>query len=218
MPTLRGWALSGAGLALLVLWYALGEVELLLTGAFLLLAQAAALAPRAETTAKPGCQPKTGFIDCTRRGDHDSDAADREHLPTRCQPSQYRGRREPSRRGRLRGGAAQGKGNGHCHLSGHLSAARRIPGRAHDGAGERSARSGRDERAGPVRRTESWCTPRWRSSTAFRLSGDKIRQCRRPVPSTPDAAARTSTPCVSISKEMTCAGSTGRRRRGPMSS
>ncbi|HEU5113217.1 MAG TPA: hypothetical protein VFU96_07840, partial [Acidimicrobiia bacterium] len=43
MPTLRGWALSGAGLALLVLWYALGEVELLLTGVFLLLAQAAAL-------------------------------------------------------------------------------------------------------------------------------------------------------------------------------
>jgi uncharacterized protein (DUF58 family) len=43
MPTLRGWALSGAGLALIVLWYALGEVELLLTGAFLLLAQAVAL-------------------------------------------------------------------------------------------------------------------------------------------------------------------------------
>ncbi|MGH8948734.1 MAG: DUF58 domain-containing protein, partial [Acidimicrobiia bacterium] len=43
MPTLRGWALSGAGLALLVLWYALGEVELLLTGVFLLLAQAVAL-------------------------------------------------------------------------------------------------------------------------------------------------------------------------------
>ena len=44
MPTLRGWALSGAGLALLVLWYALGEVELLLTGAALLLAQVVALA------------------------------------------------------------------------------------------------------------------------------------------------------------------------------
>ncbi len=43
MPTLRGWALSGAGLALLVLWYALGETELLLTGIFLLLAQAVAL-------------------------------------------------------------------------------------------------------------------------------------------------------------------------------
>ncbi|MGH8943066.1 MAG: DUF58 domain-containing protein, partial [Acidimicrobiia bacterium] len=43
MPTLRGWALSGAGLALLVLWYALGEVELLLTGVFLILAQAVAL-------------------------------------------------------------------------------------------------------------------------------------------------------------------------------
>jgi uncharacterized protein (DUF58 family) len=43
MPTLRGWALSGAGLALLVLWYALGEVELLLTGAALLLAQLVAI-------------------------------------------------------------------------------------------------------------------------------------------------------------------------------
>jgi uncharacterized protein (DUF58 family) len=43
MPTLRGWALSGAGLALLVLWYALGEGELLLTGAALILAQVIAL-------------------------------------------------------------------------------------------------------------------------------------------------------------------------------
>ncbi len=43
MPTLRGWALSGAGLALLLLWYALGEVELLLTGVILLIAQAVAL-------------------------------------------------------------------------------------------------------------------------------------------------------------------------------
>lgn len=43
MPTLRGWALSGAALALLVLWYALGEVELLLAGVFFLLAQAIAL-------------------------------------------------------------------------------------------------------------------------------------------------------------------------------
>ncbi|MGA7097285.1 MAG: DUF58 domain-containing protein [Acidimicrobiia bacterium] len=44
MPTLRGWALSGAGLALLFLWYALGEAELLLTALFLLLAQLVALA------------------------------------------------------------------------------------------------------------------------------------------------------------------------------
>lgn len=43
MPTLRGWALSGAGLALLLLWYALGETELLLTGVFFLLAQGVAL-------------------------------------------------------------------------------------------------------------------------------------------------------------------------------
>jgi uncharacterized protein (DUF58 family) len=43
MPTLRGWALSGAGLALLFLWYALGESELLLTALFLLIAQAVAL-------------------------------------------------------------------------------------------------------------------------------------------------------------------------------
>ncbi len=39
MPTLRGWAATGAGLALLFLWYALGEAELLLTGAFVLIAQ-----------------------------------------------------------------------------------------------------------------------------------------------------------------------------------
>ncbi|MGH8952272.1 MAG: DUF58 domain-containing protein [Acidimicrobiia bacterium] len=43
MPTLRGWALSGAGLALILLWYALGETELLLTGVILLLAQVIAL-------------------------------------------------------------------------------------------------------------------------------------------------------------------------------
>lgn len=43
MPTIRGWAVSGAGLALLVLWYLLGERELLLTGAFLLTAQLAAI-------------------------------------------------------------------------------------------------------------------------------------------------------------------------------
>lgn len=43
MPTIRGWAVSGAGLALLALWYLLGERELLLTGAFLLTAQLAAV-------------------------------------------------------------------------------------------------------------------------------------------------------------------------------
>ena len=43
MPTLRGWALSGAGLALILLWYTLGETELLLTGAFLLIAQVVAV-------------------------------------------------------------------------------------------------------------------------------------------------------------------------------
>lgn len=39
MPTLRGWAFSGAGLALVVLWYALGDVELLLAALFLIIAQ-----------------------------------------------------------------------------------------------------------------------------------------------------------------------------------
>lgn len=34
MPTLRGWALLGAGLALAVLWYYFGDPELLLTGLF----------------------------------------------------------------------------------------------------------------------------------------------------------------------------------------
>ena len=43
MPTLRGWALSGAGLALILLWYALGEIELLVTGAVSLLAQLVAI-------------------------------------------------------------------------------------------------------------------------------------------------------------------------------
>jgi uncharacterized protein (DUF58 family) len=43
MPTLRGWALSGAGLALILLWYALGETELLLTGLILILAQTVAI-------------------------------------------------------------------------------------------------------------------------------------------------------------------------------
>ncbi|HET7846759.1 MAG TPA: DUF58 domain-containing protein [Acidimicrobiia bacterium] len=43
MPTLRGWAFSGAGLALVVLWYALGDVELLLAALFLIIAQITAL-------------------------------------------------------------------------------------------------------------------------------------------------------------------------------
>ncbi len=43
MPTLRGWALSGAGLALLFLWYGLGDPELLLAGAFILIAQVLSL-------------------------------------------------------------------------------------------------------------------------------------------------------------------------------
>jgi uncharacterized protein (DUF58 family) len=38
MPTTRGWALLGAGLALIVLWWLLGDEELLMTGAFLVLA------------------------------------------------------------------------------------------------------------------------------------------------------------------------------------
>ncbi len=44
MPTLRGWAFSGAGLALIVLWYALGDVELLLVALFLVIAQIIAIA------------------------------------------------------------------------------------------------------------------------------------------------------------------------------
>ncbi len=43
MPTLRGWALLGAGLALIVLWFLFGDQELLLAGAFLVGAEAAAL-------------------------------------------------------------------------------------------------------------------------------------------------------------------------------
>lgn len=43
MPTTRGWALLGAGLALVVLWWLLGDEELLLAGVFLILGQGAAL-------------------------------------------------------------------------------------------------------------------------------------------------------------------------------
>jgi uncharacterized protein (DUF58 family) len=44
MPTTRGWALLGAGLALVVLWWLLGDEELLLAGAFFMVGTAAALA------------------------------------------------------------------------------------------------------------------------------------------------------------------------------
>lgn len=43
MPTTRGWALLGAGLALIVLWWLLGDEELLLAGSFFLFAQVVAL-------------------------------------------------------------------------------------------------------------------------------------------------------------------------------
>ena len=44
MPTTRGWALLGAGLALVVLWWLLGDEELLLAGAFCIVGVAAAVA------------------------------------------------------------------------------------------------------------------------------------------------------------------------------
>jgi len=44
MPTPRGWALLGAGLALIALWYAFGDQELLLAGAYLTAAQLFAVA------------------------------------------------------------------------------------------------------------------------------------------------------------------------------
>ena len=43
MPTLRGWALSGAGSALLLLWFGFGDPELLLAGALVLIAQVLSL-------------------------------------------------------------------------------------------------------------------------------------------------------------------------------
>ena len=43
MLTTRGWALLGAGMALIVLWWLLGDQELLLAGGFCLLAQALAI-------------------------------------------------------------------------------------------------------------------------------------------------------------------------------
>jgi uncharacterized protein (DUF58 family) len=39
MPTLRGWALTGGGVALILLWYAFGEIELLLAAIFVFLLQ-----------------------------------------------------------------------------------------------------------------------------------------------------------------------------------
>lgn len=44
MPTTRGWALLGAGLALVVLWWLLGDEELLLTGVFFILGAVAGVA------------------------------------------------------------------------------------------------------------------------------------------------------------------------------
>ncbi|MFV1961989.1 MAG: DUF58 domain-containing protein [Acidimicrobiia bacterium] len=43
MPTLRGWALLGAGLALTILWWVFGDPELLLTGTFFITAELAAI-------------------------------------------------------------------------------------------------------------------------------------------------------------------------------
>lgn len=44
MLTIRGWALLGAGLAITLLWYTLGDPELLLTGVFLTIVSLVALA------------------------------------------------------------------------------------------------------------------------------------------------------------------------------
>lgn len=43
MPTLRGWALTGGAVALIILWYAFGDVELFLAALFILLLQAVAV-------------------------------------------------------------------------------------------------------------------------------------------------------------------------------
>lgn len=43
MPATRGWAVLGGGLALILLWWAFGDAELMLTGVFLVLALALAL-------------------------------------------------------------------------------------------------------------------------------------------------------------------------------
>lgn len=44
MPTVRGWALAGSGVALIILWYAFGDLELLLAATFVLMLQIGALA------------------------------------------------------------------------------------------------------------------------------------------------------------------------------
>ena len=44
MPTIRGWALLGAGLGLIALWWLLGDEELLMAGSFFIFAAAAAVA------------------------------------------------------------------------------------------------------------------------------------------------------------------------------
>ena len=44
MPTVRGWALTGSGVALLILWYAFGDLELLLAAIFVLMLQLGAMA------------------------------------------------------------------------------------------------------------------------------------------------------------------------------
>ncbi len=43
MPTVRGWALTGSGVALTILWYAFGDLELLLAAIFVFLLQIGAL-------------------------------------------------------------------------------------------------------------------------------------------------------------------------------
>jgi len=43
MPTLRGWALLGAGLALIILWWIFGDPELLLAGTFFIVAELTAI-------------------------------------------------------------------------------------------------------------------------------------------------------------------------------
>lgn len=43
MPTVRGWAMTGGSVALLILWYAFGDLELLLASIFVLLLQAGAI-------------------------------------------------------------------------------------------------------------------------------------------------------------------------------
>lgn len=43
MPTLRGWALTGGGVALVLLWYAFGEIELLLAAIFVFLLELASI-------------------------------------------------------------------------------------------------------------------------------------------------------------------------------